>query len=712
MSSKLAKVLLICALAVALPLFIAGTVIAVYYSMDAVTTFEIYTNEPSVEDPTLTSRANIEYNEETHSYTVRNGHSKNTNVEFESAGFNLDYWFDGTYDEYIQLLARVEGAEEGAEAELEEKKISESDILSFQTGDYENITAVFSVVTYNLNYNIVTDPDTNATTSGSKTVRYGEDLSSAFGTNLSNTNSHDFLGYSIDGEDAIYTTATFPIPEAGESLTIVAVWEEIPSFQINYIKEGSTVATSEEFNRNDYTSVTPVGAMDYNTNGHTATWQYNGAEFTGVTEEMIANPSYDVPVNLINVTLVETPIDYMVSVSGSASGISAPTYNRTETFSVNAENYSAFTPVMNVNNWTFEQYSWTFGGFRFNNSNYGTTSELIKAITARHPDGTSGTIYVTVTFDRDPQQYSIAFWDSETNTRIGTTTVLDTASSVSLPTAVRRTGYRITEAELGTTGIHLGVTTYTHSYSNGNVTTSGGSLDIVTDLFDGNTLSAKVVRLTYDEMSYNVSYNNNSGSATITDVNIENYISKLSPLFQTSNWVKYSNLETFNGVKIGSTTFTSAQALFNYLLGNRVSGTTVTTTGDIDYTITQVVVDGITYVGDIRLQGGSVIAPNKSKITIDVADFDVNVLSAEGLFAYDLTQTLVDSSNTVVEPSSVGFSTGADGWDVELYFTSLEESGDYSIFNFLNDNYSNLESCINNGVLTLNDIMVKFEKVA
>ena len=711
MSSKLAKVLLICALAVALPLFIAGTVIAVYYSMDAVTTFEIYTNEPSVEEPTLTSRANIEYNEETHSYTVRNGHSKNTNVEFESAGFNLDYWFDGTYDEYIQLLARVEGAEEGAEAELKERKISESDILSFQTGDYENITAVFSVVTFDVNFNIVTDPDTNETTSGSTTVRYGEDLSSALGTNLSNTDSHDFLGYAINGDNTIYTTATFPTPAEGESLTIVAVWEEIPSFQINYIKEGNTVATSEEFNRNDYTSVTPVGAMDYNTNGYTATWQYNGAEFTGVTEEMIANPSYDVPVNLINVTLVETPIDYMVSVSGSASGISAPTYNRTETFSVNAENYSAFTPVMNVNNWTFAQYSWTFGEFRFNNANYDTTSELIKAITARHPDGTSGTIYVTVTFDRDPQQYSIAFWDSETNTRIGTTTVLDTASSVSLPAAVRRTGYRITEAELGTTGIMLGVTTYTHSYSNGNVTTSGGSLDIVTDLFDGNTL-AKVVRLTYDEMSYNVSYNNNSGSATITDVNIENYTSKLSPLFQTSNWVKYANLETFNGVKIGSTTFTSAQALFNNLLGNRVSGTTVTATGDIDYTITQVVVDGITYVGDIRLQGGSVIAPNKSKITIDVADFDADVLSAEGLFAYNLRQTLVDSSNTVVKPSSVGFSTGADGRDVELYFTSLEESGDYSIFNFLNDNYSNLESCINNGVLTLNDIMVKFEKVA
>lgn len=711
MSSKLAKVLLICALAVALPLFIAGTVIAVYYSMDAVTTFEIYTNEPSVEDPTLTSRANIEYNEETHSYTVRNGHSKNTNVEFESAGFNLDYWFDGTYDEYIQLLARVDGAEEGAEAELEEKKISESDILSFQTGDYENITAVFSVVTFDVNFNIVTDPDTNETTSGSTTVRYGEDLSSAFGTNLSNTNTHDFLGYAINGDNTIYTTATFPTPAEGESLTIVAVWEEIPSFQINYIKEGSTVATSEEFNRNNYASINVALSTDYNTNGYTAIWQYNGAEFTGVTEEVVANPSYDVPVNLINVTLVETPIDYMVSVSGSASGISAPTYNRTETFSVNAENYSAFAPVAVVSNWTFEQYSWTFGGFRFNNSNYGTTSELIKAITARHPDGTSGTIYVTVTFDRDPQQYSIAFWDSDTGTRIGTTTVLDTASSVSLPTAVRRTGYRITEAELGTTGIHLGVTTYTHSYSNGNVTTSGGSLDIVTDLFDGNTL-AKVVYLTYDEMSYNVSYNNNSGSATITDVNIENYTSKLSPLFQTSNWVKYSNLETFNGVKIGSTTFTSAQALFNYLLGNRGSGATVTTTGDIDYTIKSVVVDGITYVGDIRLQGGSVIAPNKSKITIDVADFDADVLSAEGLFAYDLTQTLVDSSNTVVKPSSVGFSTGADGRDVELYFTSLEESGDYSIFNFLNDNYSNLESCINNGVLTLNDIMVKFEKVA
>ena len=93
MSSKLAKVLLICALAVVLPLFIAGTVIAVYYSMNAVTTFEIYTDSQNIEAPTITSGATVEYDAESGTYRVINGHSKDTSVEYSAEGFNFDYWF-------------------------------------------------------------------------------------------------------------------------------------------------------------------------------------------------------------------------------------------------------------------------------------------------------------------------------------------------------------------------------------------------------------------------------------------------------------------------------------------------------------------------------------------------------------------------------------------------------------------------------------------
>ena len=116
MSSKLAKVLLICALAVVLPLFIAGTVIAVYYSMNAATVFEIYTDNQNISAPTITSGATIEYDAENGSYRVINGHSKDTSVEYSAEGFNFDYWFDGSREEYVKLIGDIESDERGGGA--------------------------------------------------------------------------------------------------------------------------------------------------------------------------------------------------------------------------------------------------------------------------------------------------------------------------------------------------------------------------------------------------------------------------------------------------------------------------------------------------------------------------------------------------------------------------------------------------------------------
>ena len=162
MSSKLAKVLLICALCVALPLFIAGTVIAVYYSMNAVTNVYVYSNGKYVEAPTITSSAKVEEGETLGApqYRVINGHSKTTTVDFEGEGYNFEFWFKGSHQEYVEILGRLSEAEKGENAEeisaiqseLDGKKISLSAPLSIKTGDYEDITAVFSVVTYTVKY--------------------------------------------------------------------------------------------------------------------------------------------------------------------------------------------------------------------------------------------------------------------------------------------------------------------------------------------------------------------------------------------------------------------------------------------------------------------------------------------------------------------------------------------------------------------------------
>lgn len=51
MSNKLAKVLVICALVVVLPLFVAGTVIAVYNSLNSTINVEVYTGEKEEGEP-------------------------------------------------------------------------------------------------------------------------------------------------------------------------------------------------------------------------------------------------------------------------------------------------------------------------------------------------------------------------------------------------------------------------------------------------------------------------------------------------------------------------------------------------------------------------------------------------------------------------------------------------------------------------------------
>ena len=115
MSNKLAKVLVICALVVVLPLFVAGTVIAVYNSLNSTINVEVYTGEKEEgktypQEPTITSDAGITQvdNEGVISYQVTNGLNKQTNIEYSSVGYNFVGWFNGTRAEYVQTLGNLQ----------------------------------------------------------------------------------------------------------------------------------------------------------------------------------------------------------------------------------------------------------------------------------------------------------------------------------------------------------------------------------------------------------------------------------------------------------------------------------------------------------------------------------------------------------------------------------------------------------------------------
>lgn len=704
MSSKLAKVLLICALCVALPLFIAGTVIAVYYSMNAVTTFEIYTDSQNIEAPTITSGATVEYDAESGSYRIINGHSKNTSVEYSAEGFNFDYWFNGSREEYVKLIGDIESAtdetvKEELTAELEAKKLSNGAVLSFQTGAYENITAVFSIITYDVEYSIVKNPSEGTPETGNKSLTYGQSLADVFGE-LTNTSTHDFIGYIVnDDESKIYTDATFEVPQDGESIKISALWKEIPSFQVRYYKEEAIVETSTEFNRNTYTSLQIENAMNHNTNGYTAKWLYNGTVFTEVTEDMILNPNYD-GVNYIDVELSETPINYTIKITGSAQGTTA-TYKNSTTFSVSDVNITAFDSAKNVANWSFGQYNWSFRNFTYNSTYYTNARDLMDAIIANNTDSANGEININVNFERKPQEYTFNFYDG--STFLGSSSTTDANSSVSLPTGARKVGYRITYATLDNR-TSLNYSNYSHAYSNGKVTTSGGSIILPSSIFTGTR--TKSINLNYTAISFTVTVSNSNyeGATRIENVTIQNYTSKFAPLFVTNNWIEYSNIQTWSGtVTIGSENFNNATTLFNYILGNYDAGQSVTLTSEVTNKITSLTINGITYQDGVKANGEDIVDnPNQFTLT----NFNISIMNANGIFAIDLNSTFTDEFGATVEPVSFSYYLNSQ----RRTFALEDMNGDYSIYNFLNIIYSGLSG--SETTLTIEDITLHFDEVA
>lgn len=705
MSNKLAKVLLICALVVVLPLFIAGTVIAVYYSMNAVTTFEVYTDSQIVSAPTITSGATVEYDAETGSYRVINGHSKVTSVEYSAEGFNFNYWFDGSREEYVKLIGDIANANdetvrEELNAELEAKTLSTSNILSFRTGDIENITAVFSVVRYTVQYEGET-----------YSFEYGESLTGegklpAF----SNTDDQDFLGYIVDdNESVVYTTATFPVSLEGETISVTALWKEVPSFQVRYYKNNAIIdsLTSATFNRNsDLSTIVVPDAMSQNTNGFTAVWQHNGVNFTEVTIDMLANPVYDEP-NYIRVDLVETPIVYNVQISGNASGTTATYRNESSSFTVTADNYTIFNTVRSASNWTFGQYAWEFDDFTYthNDASYegDSVDALINAITTANPDSAPDIINVTVNFRRVATEYTFHFYDG--NTYIGQSTSTDTLTVVELPDEACKVGYQITRVLID--GEEHDVLNYSHRYENGQVLVNNGYVVLRnSDIFDG--VTTKSIYLTYTAVPLTIEIDDTDyrgTETTIEAITIENYETKLAPLFEKDNWVGYSNIQTWSeNVTIGEQNFTDATSLFNHLLTNYEAGDTATITSVVDCKITSLNTNGVTYNGATSYTNGSL--PENNPAHQSVTDFSVSIFSEESIFGLDLVENSFYNGDAEVEPTEIMFEL--NGQKKTFEFSSLGE--DTTIYNFLNIIYA--ENNLSSDKITLTGLILYFQPIS
>lgn len=713
MSSKLAKVLLICALCVALPLFIAGTVIAVYYSMNAVTNVYVYSNGKYVEAPTITSSAKVDEGETLGApqYRVINGHSKTTTVDFEGEGYNFEFWFKGSHQEYVEILGRLSEAEKGGNAEeisaiqseLDGKKISLSAPLSIKTGDYEDITAVFSVVTYTVKYD-------NST----YTFEYGEPLFSSETTEgklplLPNTDTQDFVGYVIAGSDVVYTTATFPVTE-GE-VELVAKFMDKPTLTVNYLKDGKSVGEYKDITEKNYTSHTVPSVNEHKDDGYTAKWMLNGTEFTGVTEEIINNLEYGVE-NVINVTLEQTPIEYTVVVSGKAT-VSAE-YTKNKPFKVNIENYSALNNLTIVSDWRFgADYEMEFVGFTYNGSQK-TVDALIEAIVEQNPNSAPASVTVVVNFERAAEKYNFEIY-GRNGDYIGRVTASHNNNTITLPSGVREEGYKLSTATVD--GQACTVDGYDYTYTNGVLGYTDATITLPMSAFEGE--ETKKIYLSYTTPSYSIQVAGDymGGSSVIDNITVGTYTAKLASVFIEKNWLKYISIQEWNGtVSANGYTFGSERELFEYLL-YRDSSARLTVTGDVDCIVSKVVVNGVYYAENVR--AGStyeILQENTNSFEID--DLSMLIYDNDSIFAYDFINTrffevVLDDNQGVeraeeVDPSYITFDIpGKTGSSFD--FADLVD--DYSIYNLVEQMIqSNVieKTDIVNGTLTLSNIHLYF----
>ena len=399
MSNKLAKVLLICALVVCIPMFIAGTVLAVYYSRNASFDVAVYIDNAGrqygdTQTPTITSTARTftsNADDETAQYdlyTVTNCHVEDIQISFNATGYDFAGWFEGTYDEYITALEVNAG---------EVDYITNNAVLTTTTAEHEHLTAVFNVVRYNVDFSfsdpefvpsepsegeepqnppVYTDPipDDGIT---DYTFEYNQELPT-----LENTINYLFMGWTIEGDNTVYTRANFPVET--RDVVLNADWDDVDlhTFTVNYVDiDGSSNLTSNtliDINLDEYTLVSTDDYQDENV-GYTLSWVIgegdNERVVTEITSDMLTRDEENNP-QPITLRLKRELINRTVTIAVSEE----VTYGGEATsFVANVENQAnVFDELFAVDNWTHNVYpiSWTFIGVKVGDNEFATATEL------------------------------------------------------------------------------------------------------------------------------------------------------------------------------------------------------------------------------------------------------------------------------------------------------------------------------------------------
>lgn len=253
MSRTLSKVLIICALVVVLPLMIAGTAFAAYYSINATVSIEIY-----VDQLVNGGRAEVSYKDQTgridKKLEVTDGHLKKVTFKTSAVGYDFVGWYAGTYK---ALAEEIEGGKDISEITYAVKTKD----AKVEMTDYQNLVAVFAAKHFTVGYKYVDSPENGVevTTAPSSNERllvdgkedtvgktdfvYGEKLHNIelkVTEDFPDADKYTFDGWYLEGSQTKYTTATFT---DANNIVLTGKWVDSKHISLTYLDDQGNVLT-------------------------------------------------------------------------------------------------------------------------------------------------------------------------------------------------------------------------------------------------------------------------------------------------------------------------------------------------------------------------------------------------------------------------------------------------------------------------------------
>ena len=375
MSRSLSKILAVCALVAIIPLMIAGTALACYYSISATMIIEVYKNAVS---PSSEADAQVAYKgKQDTSFEITTGHKKSITLQAMGQGYDFEGWYQGTADEYKTAVAI-------GNVEFVSDKVEET----FAMADQENLVAVFTLIDYTaVSYEYIVDPAAQ-TISTKVPVSGAADADYVYGDALPTLAQPDgwrFMGWKVKGstDTTVYTEAAFA---ERENVVLEAVWEQVDPITLTYtLEDGTTYQTiTNAYPGKAHTLLAlPAAAA-----GYTNAWTVNGLEVSGEIS----------PEDDTTIVLASTAINYKAVVAQNAD-IEYVAVDKASFTVVNVEQLENLFKTENYDvKYSFQNVKTSAGAVvvTFNSTEYTTAAALKDAIVAANPTGAASEIEVSV----------------------------------------------------------------------------------------------------------------------------------------------------------------------------------------------------------------------------------------------------------------------------------------------------------------------------